>query len=59
MAKICDICGRGPVSGISKSHSHQKTKRWLGINIQSKKINGKKLKVCTACLKTLTKKLSA
>jgi large subunit ribosomal protein L28 len=59
MSKICDICGRGPVVGASKSHSHISTKRWLGVNLQNRKINGQKKKVCTSCLKNLTKQAAA
>jgi large subunit ribosomal protein L28 len=58
MSKTCELCGRGPTVGNKKSHSNQKSKRWIGINLQSKKINGQKTKVCTACIKSVTKKLA-
>ncbi len=56
MSKVCEICGKGPVSGHNVSHAHNKTKRrWLP-NLQSVriKIKGgtKKMKVCTACLRS-------
>ena len=56
MARICENCGRGTTSGVSRSHSNIATKRRLYINLQSKKINGKRIKICTNCLKTLAKK---
>lgn len=56
MARFCDICGKGPVSGNNISHANNKTRRrWLP-NLQRVRaiINGsvKKIKVCTACLKS-------
>ncbi|NCO80089.1 50S ribosomal protein L28 [Candidatus Falkowbacteria bacterium CG10_big_fil_rev_8_21_14_0_10_38_22] len=55
MAKKCDICGRGSTKGASRSHSNIKTTRRLNINLQTKRIKGKKMKVCTKCIKTLAK----
>lgn len=55
MPKICSICKRGTTSGYLKSHSQRKTKRAIGINLQSKKINGKSAKVCTRCIKKMAK----
>ncbi|HUN65581.1 MAG TPA: 50S ribosomal protein L28 [Bacteroidota bacterium] len=55
MAKICEICGKKPVSGNNISHAHNRTRRrWLP-NLRSVKaqVNGKvqKMKVCASCLK--------
>jgi large subunit ribosomal protein L28 len=55
MAKMCDICGKKPVSGNNISHAHNKTRRrWLP-NLQSVRasVNGRtlRMKVCTSCLK--------
>jgi len=55
MAKKCDICGRGSTKGASRSHSNIKTTRRLNINLQTKRIKGKKMKVCARCIKTLAK----
>jgi len=52
MSKVCQICGKGPTTGILKSHSNIKFKRQVNINLQNKKIDGKRTKVCTSCLKT-------
>lgn len=56
MAKVCEMCGKKPVTGNNVSHSHHKTKRrWLP-NLQRVRavIDGvtKRVKVCTNCLKS-------
>ena len=56
MAKVCDICGKGPVAGNNVSHAHNKTRRrWLP-NLQNVRalINGvaKRVKVCTNCIRS-------
>ena len=56
MAKVCEICGKKPITGNNVSHSHHKTRRrWLP-NLQrvKAKVNGtvKRIKVCTNCLKS-------
>ncbi len=56
MARVCEKCGRGTVSGVSRSHSNIASKRRLYINLQTKKIDGRRTKICTSCLKTLAKK---
>jgi len=55
MAKVCEICGRGTTASFTKSHSNTKTKTTNKINLQTKKINGKKVKICTKCIKNLAK----
>jgi len=56
MAKVCDICGKGPATGNNVSHAHNKTRRrWLP-NLQNIRalINGvaKRVKVCTNCIRS-------
>lgn len=56
MAKVCDICGKRPVSGNNISHAHNRTRRrWLP-NLQEVRaqVNGqtKRLTVCTSCIKS-------
>ena len=56
MAKVCEICGKKPITGNNVSHSHHKTRRrWLP-NLQRVRaqMNGavKRIKVCTNCLKS-------
>ena len=57
MAKQCDICHRSATKGASRSHSNIKTLKRQGINLQTYKIGGQTVKVCTGCLRT-AKKLS-
>jgi ribosomal protein L28 len=57
MARICDRCGRGSNRAMSRSHSNIATKRQQFANLQTKRIGGKKMSVCTRCLKTLDKVL--
>ena len=56
MAKVCDVCGRGPQFGSRISHAHNVTKRRWNLNLQLVRaaVNGgsKRLRVCTACLKS-------
>ncbi len=58
MAK-CEICGKTPSFGHSVSHSNVRTKRQWKPNIQKVTVyqDGKhlKMKVCTRCLRTLSK----
>ena len=56
MSKICEKCGRKALSSQSRSHSNVATKRKQLINLQSKTIGGKKMQICTKCIKTLSKK---
>jgi len=56
MAKICDVCGKKPVSGNNISHAHNRTRRrWLP-NLQSVRavVDGRtrRMTVCTTCLKS-------
>ncbi|MDD3807760.1 MAG: 50S ribosomal protein L28 [Candidatus Marinimicrobia bacterium] len=56
MSKVCDICGKRPVYGNNVSHAHNKTRRRWEPNLQKIRVeqNGsvKRLKVCTACIKS-------
>jgi large subunit ribosomal protein L28 len=55
MARVCEICGRGPQFGHRISHAHNLTNRRWNINLQSVRalVNGaaKKIRVCTSCIK--------
>ncbi|MBT4722975.1 50S ribosomal protein L28 [Candidatus Falkowbacteria bacterium] len=55
MSRVCEVCGRGPKAKISRSHALNKTKTVQRINLQSKTIDGTKVKVCTKCIKTMSK----
>jgi large subunit ribosomal protein L28 len=55
MAKVCDLCGRGPRFGNKISHANNVTKRRWNLNLQSVhavvKGTAKRVRVCTSCLK--------
>jgi large subunit ribosomal protein L28 len=62
MAKKCDICGKGPLSGNKVSHAHNKSRMRQLPNIQTVRVveNGQRItkRVCTRCIKSgrITKK---
>jgi large subunit ribosomal protein L28 len=55
MAKVCEICGKKPVSGNNISHAHNRTRRRWVPNLQSIRadVNGRvvRMRVCTTCIK--------
>jgi large subunit ribosomal protein L28 len=55
MAKVCDVCGRGPSFGHKVSHAHNVSNRRWNINLQSVRalISGatKRIRVCTSCIR--------
>jgi large subunit ribosomal protein L28 len=56
MSRVCAITGRGPKASRSRSHSNVQTKRRQGINLQTVRLDGKKVRVAARTLKTLKKK---
>ena len=56
MASVCEVCGKGPMSGNNVSHSHVKTKRKWKPNIQRVRalVKGevKHVNVGTRCLRS-------
>jgi len=56
MARICDICGKGPTFGHNVSHANNKTNRRWYPNLQRVRalVNGeaKRIRVCTECIKS-------
>ncbi len=57
MSRVCNVCGKGKMSGHTVSHSNRKANRTWGANVQKVKIaiDGaeKSQYVCTKCLKTI------
>lgn len=55
MAKVCDVCGRGPQFGHRISHAHNVTKRRWNLNLQRVRAvtsqGNRHLHVCTSCIK--------
>jgi large subunit ribosomal protein L28 len=56
MARVCDVCGKGPQSGNNISHAHNLTKRRWSVNLRPVRARVKgstrKLRVCTACIRS-------
>lgn len=57
MSKVCQCCGRGPVTGNNVSHSNRHTRRRWQLNLQTVRVDfgdgGRtKLKVCARCLRS-------
>jgi len=56
MARVCEVCGKGPRSGNNISHAHNVTKRRWEVNLRPvrAKVNGatKRMRVCTSCLRS-------
>jgi len=56
MARVCDVCGRGPQFGHRISHAHNVTKRRWNLNLQTVRaiVNGatKRIRVCTSCIRS-------
>ncbi len=59
MSRVCDNCGRGSNRAVSRSHSNIATKRQQFVNLQPRVVGGKRQKVCTRCVRTLTRKVKA
>jgi large subunit ribosomal protein L28 len=56
MAKVCDVCGRGPMFGHKVSHAHNVSNRRWNINLQKVRavVSGatKRIRVCTSCIRS-------
>jgi large subunit ribosomal protein L28 len=56
MARVCEVCGKGPQTGHNVSHANNKTKRRWYPNLQRVRalVDGKaqRMRVCTRCLKS-------
>jgi len=56
MARVCDICGKGPQFGNTISHAHNVSKRRWNVNLRPvhAKVGAatKHIRVCTSCLRS-------
>lgn len=57
MAKMCEICGKKPLTGHNVSHAHNLTKRRFNPNLQrvravTDKGSRRRIDVCTQCIKS-------
>jgi large subunit ribosomal protein L28 len=54
MARVCEICGKGPITGHNVSHANNKTPRRWYPNLQRVRavVNGavRRMRVCTQCI---------
>lgn len=55
MSRVCQITGRGPKASRSRSHSNVRTLRRQGINLQTVRVGGVKIRVAARTLKTMKK----
>jgi len=56
MSRVCEICGKKPVTGYNVSHAHNKTKKRWYPNLQTVRtvVNGQavRIKACTSCIRS-------
>jgi large subunit ribosomal protein L28 len=56
MARVCEICGKGPQRGHNVSHAHNLTKKVWYPNLQNVRAKvGKavrRMRVCTRCIRS-------
>jgi large subunit ribosomal protein L28 len=56
MARVCEICGKGPITGHNISHANNKTPRRWYPNLQRVRVvvNGvvRRIRVCAQCIKS-------
>ncbi len=56
MARVCDMCGKGPQFGNNISHAHNVTKRRWNVNLRNVhavvKGASKRIRVCTSCIRS-------
>jgi large subunit ribosomal protein L28 len=56
MSRVCELCGKGNMTGNKVSHAHNKTRRsWKPNLIKIRTLVGKTkttLRICARCLKT-------
>ena len=56
MARVCELCGKGPITGHNVSHANNKTPRRWYPNLHRARVvvNGvvRRIRVCTQCIKS-------
>ena len=56
MSRVCEVCGKKPLTGNNVSHAHNVTKRRFNPNLQRvralKNGQARKMVVCTSCIKS-------
>jgi len=56
MARVCEVCGKGPQFGNKISHAHNVSRRRWNVNLRPVRaiVNGasKRVRACTSCIKS-------
>ena len=56
MARVCEICGKGPITGHNVSHANNKTPRRWYPNLQRVRVVVnvvvRRIRVCAQCIKS-------
>jgi large subunit ribosomal protein L28 len=56
MARVCDVCGKGPQFGNTISHAHNVSRRRWNVNLRPvhAKVKGttRRIRVCASCLRS-------
>ncbi len=54
MSRVCQVCGKGPMSGNHVSHANNHNRRRFLPNLQTVHVRTetgrKKMRVCTSCI---------
>jgi len=56
MSKSCDVCGKTSARANHVSHSKRRVPRRQHPNLQALLVNDKKVKACSSCRRTASKK---
>jgi large subunit ribosomal protein L28 len=56
MARVCDVCGKGPRAGNNVSHANNKTARRWYPNLQRVRVlvdgHPRRIRACAQCIKS-------
>ncbi|MBI2037775.1 MAG: 50S ribosomal protein L28 [Candidatus Magasanikbacteria bacterium] len=58
MSRACSICEKSAVRANHVSHSNRKVPRRQNPNLQLVRVDGKSIKACSTCRRTMVKKLA-
>ncbi len=56
MSRSCDVCGKTSVRANHVSHSKRRVPRRQSPNLQPLAVGGTKVKACSSCRRTASKK---
>jgi large subunit ribosomal protein L28 len=56
MARVCTVCGKGPITGHNVSHANNRTKRRWYPNLQTVRVlvkgSPRRVRACTRCIRS-------